>query len=193
MAMPSSTACGNASSSRPRNRRHHESDRSRHVVAVATELVPRRKAARPEIHPYSRERSGGRHRYPVLGSRGRECDRNGMRRSLELPLPGVERAGSGGRVGGMVGDVVGDAAERVGGVDRPPPAWRQPLACQIEGPGVEAGDRRTQAPINRIACHRGQRRVRFRAGKALLGRIAPDEPGASGGRKTGCARGHGSP
>jgi hypothetical protein len=105
------------------NRRHHETDRSRHVIAVAAELVPRRKATRPKIHPYAREEiSGGRHRHPVMGSRGRESDRNGMRRSLELPLPGVERVGSGGRVRGMVGDVVGDAAERVSRVDRPPPA-----------------------------------------------------------------------
>ncbi len=75
------------------DRRHHETDRSRHVIAVASELVPRRKAARPKIHPDSRDEiPGGRHRHPVLGSRGRERDRNGMRRGRELPLPGVERA-----------------------------------------------------------------------------------------------------
>src|SRR3712207_8384980 len=47
----------------PEDRRHHEADRSRHVIAVAPELVPRRKATRAKIHSDPRnEIPSGSHR-----------------------------------------------------------------------------------------------------------------------------------
>ncbi len=67
------------------------------------------------------------------------------------------------------------------------------MARQKEAPAVGASNRRTQAPLDRIACHRGRRRVRFHPSRALVHRSAPVEPGASGGQEDRRCRVIGSP